>query len=116
MAKLTDIQSKAWIKSGERFDSRSDGNSLYLCFPKNYTIPFWCFRCRFVGKQRAMVIGTYAELSLAKTHETAKALSARVALSYDVAGKKQEHKTEAIKKIEEEKNALKVSKLAQEYF
>lgn len=116
MAKLTDIQIKAWIKAGERFDGRSDGNGLYLCFPKNYAIPYWRFRYRFAGKQRAMVIGTYSELSLAKARETTKTLSAQVALGHDVAGEKQERKTTAIKKIEKEKNALKVSKLAQEYF
>lgn len=36
-AKLTDIQIKAWIKAGERFDARADGNGLYLCFPENIT-------------------------------------------------------------------------------
>lgn len=116
MAKLTDIQIKAWVRTGERFNGRSDGNGLYLCFPKNYAIPFWRFRYRFVGKQRAMVIGTYSEFSLAKARETAKGLSARVALGYDVAGEKQERKAEALKKIEEAKNALKVSELAREYF
>lgn len=30
MAKLTDIQIRAWIKAGERFEGRSDGNGLYL--------------------------------------------------------------------------------------
>ncbi len=45
-----------------------------------------------------------------------KELHARVALGYDVAGEKQERKAEAIKKIEEEKNALHVSELAAEYF
>lgn len=55
MPKLTDIQIRAWIKSGEHFDGRSDGGGLYLCFPKNYAIPFWRFRYRFAGKQRAMV-------------------------------------------------------------
>ncbi|MDC0724821.1 tyrosine-type recombinase/integrase [Phytobacter diazotrophicus] len=116
MAKLTDIQIRTWIKSGEHFDGRSDGGGLYLCFPKNYAIPFWRFRYRFSGKQRAMVIGTYSELSLAKARETAKEQSARVALGYDVAGEKQERKAEALKKMEEEKHALRVSELAAEYF
>ncbi|HHH0823628.1 TPA: tyrosine-type recombinase/integrase [Yersinia enterocolitica] len=116
MAKLTDIQIRAWIKSGERFDGRSDGGGLYLCFPKNYAIPFWRFRYRFAGKQRAMVIGTYSELSLAKARETARELSARVALGYDVSGEKQERKAEALKKMEDEKHALRVSELAAEYF
>ncbi len=30
MAKLTDIQIRAWIKAGERFEGRSDGKGLYL--------------------------------------------------------------------------------------
>ncbi|CNI48200.1 phage integrase family site specific recombinase [Yersinia frederiksenii] len=116
MAKLTDIQIRTWIKSGEHFDGRSDGGGLYLCFPKNYAIPFWRFRYRFAGKQRAMVIGTYSELSLAKARETAREQSARVSLGYDVAGEKQERKAEALKKMEDEKHALRVSELAAEYF
>ncbi|ECK6865812.1 hypothetical protein FSD44_14600 [Salmonella enterica] len=30
MGKLTDKQIRAWIKAGERFEGRSDGNGLYL--------------------------------------------------------------------------------------
>lgn len=30
MPKLTDMQIRAWIKSGERFEGRADGNGLYL--------------------------------------------------------------------------------------
>lgn len=116
MPKLTDIQIRSWIKSGERFDGRSDGNGLYLSFPKNYTIPFWRFRYKFAGKARAMVIASYGELSLAKARETAKELSARVALGYDVAGEKQERKAEALAKIEAENNAIRVSDLAAEYY
>ncbi|WP_196063621.1 MULTISPECIES: site-specific integrase [unclassified Enterobacter] len=116
MAKMTDIQIKAWIRADERFEARSDGNGLSLCFPKKYAVPFWRFRYRFSGKQRVMGIGSYAELSLAKARETAKELSARVALGYDVAGEKQERKADALKKIESEKHALRVSQLASEYF
>ena len=116
MAKMTDIQIKAWIRADERFEARSDGNGLSLCFPKKYASPFWRFRYRFSGKQRVMGIGSYAELSLAKARETAKELSARVALGYDVAGEKQERKADALKKIESEKHALRVSQLASEYF
>lgn len=63
-----------------------------------------------------MLIGSYAELSLARARETAKELSARVALGYDVAGEKQERKAEALAKIEAKKSALYVSELAAEYF
>lgn len=116
MPKLTDIQIRAWIKADERFDGKADGNGLYLCYPKNYTMPFWRFRYKFAGKQRAMVIGSYAELSLSRARETAKELSARVALGYDVAAEKQERKAEALAKMEAEKNAIRVSELAAEYF
>lgn len=45
-----------------------------------------------------MVIGSYSELSLSKARETAKELSARVALGYDVAAEKQVRKAEALAK------------------
>lgn len=112
MAKLTDLQIRAWIKSGEHFAGRSDGDGLYLCFPENYSVPFWRLRYRFAGKQRSLVIGTYTELSLAKARAKAKEQSARVALGYDVAGEKQERKAEALRKMEDEKHALRVSELA----
>lgn len=114
--KLTDIQIKAWIKTGERFEGRADGGGLYLCFPVKYGAPFWRYRYRIAGKQRSMMIGSYPELSLATARATVKRLSARVALGHDVAGEKQEQKAEALAKIEEEKYALHVSELAAEYF
>lgn len=103
MPKLTDIQIRAWIKSGERFEGRSDGGGLYLRYRKEDQIPTWRFRYKFAGKARAMVIGSYADYSLSKARETAKELSARVALGYDVAAEKQERKAEALAKIEAEK-------------
>ncbi|EHE8213898.1 integrase arm-type DNA-binding domain-containing protein [Salmonella enterica] len=114
--KLTDIQIRAWIKTGERFEGRADGGGLYLCFPKKYSAPFWRYRYRIAGKQRSMMIGAYSDLSLASARATVKQLAARVALGHDVAGEKQEQKAEALAKIEEEKNALRVSALAAEYY
>lgn len=63
-----------------------------------------------------MLIGSYADLPLARAREIAKELSARVSLGYDVAGEKQERKAEALAKIEAEKNAILVSELAAEYY
>lgn len=63
MPKLTDIQIRAWIKSGERFEGRSDGDGLYLRYRKEDQIPTWRFRYKFAGKARAMVIGSYADYS-----------------------------------------------------
>ena len=43
-------------------------------------------------------------------------LAARVALGYDVAGEKQERKAAALAKIEDEKNAITMLVLANEYY
>ncbi|POZ60673.1 tyrosine-type recombinase/integrase [Chromobacterium alticapitis] len=116
MGKLTDMQIKAWIKAGERFEGRGDGDGLWLRFRENDKVPVWRYRYKFAGKSRTMQIGSYAELSLAKARETVKALSARVALGHDVAGEKQQKKTAALAQIEEEKNAVTMLELANEYY
>lgn len=116
MGKLSDIQIKTWLRSQERFEGRSDGNGLYLCYRKEFSIPKWRFRYSYGGKARAMWIGSYGDLSLAKARERARELSARVALGYDVAGEKQERKASTLAKIEKEKNARRVSELALEYY
>lgn len=116
MGKLTDIQIRAWIRSGERFEGRSDGDGLYLSFPASASSPVWKFRYRFAGKQRIMNMGSFASLSLAKARETARELSAKVALGHDVAGEKQERKREAIEKIEAEKAAWTVNQLCDQFY
>lgn len=116
MPKLTDMQIRAWIKADERFEGKADGNGLYLRFRQADRSPSWRFRYKFAGKSRAMLIGSYSEISLSKAREMAKELSARVSLGYDVAGEKQERKADAIKKMEAEKNAKKFHQLAAEYF
>jgi hypothetical protein len=82
----------AWIKGGERFEGRADGDGLYLRFREGDTGATWRYRYRFDGKQRVMNIGSYAVLSLADARKTTKEMAARVALGYDVAGEKQERK------------------------
>lgn len=116
MPKLTDAQIRAWIKAGVRFEGKSDGNGLYLSYRENYQTPVWRFRYKFSGKARTMLIGSYAELSLARARETVRELAARVALGYDVSGEKRQRKADALAKIEAEKNAIRVSQLAAEYF
>ncbi len=116
MAGLTDIQIKSWIKSGERFEQRGDGDGLYLSFRKDMANPVWRFRYRFAGTRRVMNLGTYVDLSLADARRQAKELRARVALGYDVAAEKQERKAEALEKIAAKKNAYTVGQLADEYF
>ena len=116
MAKLTDMQIRAWIKSGERFEGKADGDGLYLRFRQADKTPFWRYRYKMSGKSRTMMIGSYTDFPLSKAREVARELSARVALGYDVAGEKQERKAEAVAKIEAEKNAIHVSELAAEYY
>lgn len=116
MGKLTDIQIRAWIKSGERFEQRADGDGLYLSFRETFAVPKWLFRYRFDGKQRVMSVGSYTALSLAKAREVARELSAKVDLGHDVAGEKQERKRDALARIEAEKAAWTVSKLCDEFF
>lgn len=116
MGKLTDIQIKAWIKAGTRFEGKADGNGLYLRYRTHDTIPSWRFRYRLAGKPRVMTIGTYGAISLAKAREITRELAARVSLGYDVAGEKQERKAEVKAKIEADRNDKTVAEVAEDYF
>ena len=116
MGELSDIQIRAWIRANERFEGRSDGDGLVLCWRVNYATPVWKLRYRFAGKARVMNIGSYRDLSLADARKTAKELRAKISLGHDVAGEKQERKAGAVAKIESEKLAINVSQLADEYF
>ena len=95
MGKLTDLDIRNWMRSGERFEQRGDGDGVYLCFPARFAVPVWKLRYRFAGKPRTVNLGSYRDLSIAGARKTAKELRARVALGYDVAGEKQERKREA---------------------
>lgn len=116
MGKLTDLQIKGWIASGERFEGRADGEGLYLRYRKDYAVPMWRFRYRFAGKARWLELGSYRTLSLAGARKIAKEMKARVALGYDVAAEKKERKREAVEKIEAEKRTVTVAALADEFF
>lgn len=116
MGKLSDIQIRNWIKAGERFEQRGDGDGLYLRFRAADKAPVWLFRYRFGGKPRVMQVGRYGSLSLADARKKAKELSAQVLLGHDVAAEKQTRKAAAVAKIEAETNAITVAKLADDYF
>ena len=114
MARLSDVEIRNWIKAGERFEARGDGEGLYLRFREGTTIPVWRLRYRLGGKQRVMNLGKYSTLSLAEARKTAKALRAKVALGHDVAAEKRDRKAAA--RIEAEKQIVTVAQLADEYF
>lgn len=100
MGRLTDVAIRAWIRSGERFEGRSDDDGLVLTWREKRTAPSWQLRYRFAGKPRVMEIGSYSDLTLAAARQAAKELRAKIALGHDVAGEKQERKSTALARIE----------------
>jgi hypothetical protein len=115
MGKLRDVTIRNWIKAGERFEGRADGDGLYLRFRERDAVPRWLFRYQLAGQPRALQMGSYMALSLADARKTAKEMRARVALGYDVAGEKKERKQDVVAKIEAERNKVTVAMLADEY-
>ncbi len=111
MASLNDIQIKNWIKNNERFHGKADGNNLYLCYRKGFSVPVWKFRYNFSGKQRSITIGNYGQVSLSEARKKAKDLKSTVALGYDVAAEKQERKNKAAEQL----NAATFGQLADVY-
>jgi len=116
MGKPTDVAIRAWIRSGDRFEGRFDGEGLVLTWPEKRTAPSWRLRCRFAGKPRVMEIGSYSDLTLAAARQAAKELRAKIALGHDVAGEKQERKSTALARIEAARSVAAVGPLADEYF
>lgn len=116
MGKLTDVAIRAWIKAGERFEGRTDGDGLLLSWRPDRTVPHWRLRYRFAGKSRVMNLGSYADLPLAAARQSAKELRAKIALGHDVAGEKQERKSTALARIEAARSVTTVGQLADEYF
>lgn len=116
MGNLSDVTIRGWIRSGERFEGRTDGDGLVLTWRPNASSPSWKLRYRFGGKPRVMNLGSYSVLSLAAARLSAKELRAKVALGHDVAGEKQARKAEALSKIEASRSVMTVGTLADEYF
>ncbi|MBI4996160.1 MAG: tyrosine-type recombinase/integrase [Rhodocyclales bacterium] len=116
MGKLSDVQIRAWMRAGERFEGRADGGGLVLRYRGGDALPSWRFRYSIGGEPRVMHLGNYGELSLADARKTAKELRARVQLGHDVAGEKSERVKTAKAKIEAARSAKTVADLADEYF
>lgn len=116
MGKLTDVAIRSWIKAGERFEGRTDGDGLVLTWRPDRTTPHWRLRYRFAGKSRVMNLGSYTDLPLAAARQSAKELRAKIALGHDVAGEKQERKSTALARIEAARSVTTVGQLADEYF
>lgn len=115
MGKLTDVAIRNWIKAGELFEGRSDGEGLSLRYRERDSAPRWLFRYQMGGQARVLQLGSYRDLSLADARKTAKEMRARVALGFDVAAEKKERKQEAAAKIDAVRNAVTVAMLADQY-
>jgi len=100
MAKLADVTIRNWIKSGERFEGRGDGEGLYLRYRKTDGVPRWNFRYQISGKASVLHLGSFAVLSLSDARKTAKEMRARVALGFDVAAEKKDRKRDARVRID----------------
>ncbi|MEO8747382.1 MAG: Arm DNA-binding domain-containing protein, partial [Rhodanobacter sp.] len=96
MGKLSDVAIRNWVKAGERFEGKGDGEGLYLRYRNGDAVPRWMFRYQFAGQARVLHLGTYTSLSLADARKTAKEMRARVSLGYDVAAEKKERKHDAV--------------------
>ncbi|HHZ8503662.1 tyrosine-type recombinase/integrase [Morganella morganii] len=116
MAKFTDREIRAWIKAGETFEGRSDGNGLYLRLRAAGRSPEWRFRYKIAKVPRVMALGKYPDLSLAGARAITRELSARVALGHDVAAERKLARLEAAAQVDAERKALRVSGLFDEYF
>jgi len=57
--RLEDRQIKSWIRSGERFEGRSDGDGLYLSYRESFAVPVWRFRYKLKGATRWVTMGNY---------------------------------------------------------
>jgi integrase len=115
MGKPPDVAIRAWIKAGERFEGRTDGDGLVLTWRPDRTTPHWRLRYRFVGKSRVMNRGSCTDLPLAAASQSAKELRAKIALGHDVAGEKQERKSTVLARIEAARSVTTVGQLADEF-
>jgi integrase len=122
MPKLTDLEIRRRIDAGEPFEGISDGDGLYLRWPKGedgkprYAKPIWRFRYKIGGKTRVMNIGTYGKPGLAEARKLVKELRARVSLGFDPAVEKRERKAEHRAKEDALSYVRTVAQLTDEFF
>lgn len=116
MAKITDIQLRAWIKNNERFDAKGDGGGLYLRYRNTDKSPVWFFRFKIAGIEQKVIIGRYPDMSLAAARKAATILRADILKGNDPAADKREVKRLAVAKAIADQSAQTVAELVDEYF
>jgi hypothetical protein len=91
MAKLTDIQLRAWVRAGKPVPGKADGGGLTFTLSKSGTAS-WTLRYRIGGKQRELTLGNYPDLSLTEARKRAAAERVRVDQGVHIAEEKRKVK------------------------
>ncbi|PTQ76189.1 site-specific recombinase XerD [Nitrosomonas oligotropha] len=107
MGKLTDIQIRNWIKSGEQI-AKTDGDGLTFTLSKSGTAS-WILRYRFGNKPKEKTLGRYPDISLQDARRLALENRAQVQQGINVAAEKKKFKNQ-------EANIWTVKRLAEDYF
>ena len=94
MGKLTDIQIRAWVRSGKPV-AKSDGDGLTFTLSVNGTAA-WVLRYRLAGKQKEKTLGRFPDISLKYAREIATENRAKIQQGMDVAREKQVEIRESI--------------------
>ena len=87
MGKLTDIQIRAWVRSGKPL-AKSDGDGLTFTLSVNGTAA-WVLRYRLAGKQKEKTLGRFPDIPLKYAREIATENRAKIQQGMDVAREKQ---------------------------
>lgn len=91
MARLTDLQIKAWIKAGKPIAGKSDGDGLTFTLSEAGT-GAWILRYRFGGKAKEVTIGNYPDIGLGEARSEAATLRGKIDRGIDVAVEKRQSK------------------------
>ena len=91
MGKLSDIQLRSWVKSGNTIAGRSDGAGLTFTLSSRGTAT-WVLRYHFGGKQREITLGRYPDLSLKDARRRATEERVAIANGKNVALEKRREK------------------------
>lgn len=115
-AKEIDAKIKEWLASGERFDDRRIGKSLYLRFRKADSEPNWRFRYS-MGKSTSWVtIGFYPLISRVEAEKQAKILTAKVLMGEDVLTGHRKKRMALKQEREMERKQLTIGAMADLYY
>ena len=93
MGKLTDIELRNWIKTGQPV-AKADGEGLTFTLSAKGAAA-WTLRYRFGGKAKELTLGRYPDMSIAKARELAAEKRVAVSQGVDVAQEKQARKESA---------------------